>query len=104
MGGCGWNIDIVDADAGAADHFEAARLIEKFCGDLGRGADRKPVETRDCRGQLVFIFAEIGLKIDLDAAILEDLNSGGRQRIGDEDAGGHDGILCGQRNQRNMWG
>ncbi len=83
------NVDIVDADAGAADHFEIFGLLQHFRRDFGRGADRKPVEAVDRRGKLVLVLAEIGLEIDLDAAILEDRDRGGRQRVGDENAGSH---------------
>ena len=78
------NIDIVDADAGAADHLQAFGLFQHLRRDLGGGADRQAVEAVDRRGELVLVLAEIGLEIDLDAAILEDLDGGGRQRIGDE--------------------
>ena len=109
VGGGSRNIDIVDADAGAADDFEAVRLIEQLGGDFGRRADREAVEARDRGGELVFVLAEVGLKIDLDAAVLEDLDGGGRQRIRDENAGSRTlgamaEILYGQRNQRSMWG
>ncbi len=87
--GGGRNIDIVDADAGAADHFEAVGLFQKLGGDLGGGADGEAVEAVDRRGKLVLVLAEIGLEIDLDAAILEYLDGGGRQRIGDQNAGAH---------------
>src|SRR5262249_7463243 len=44
----------------------------------------------DDLGELVLVLAEVGLEIDLDAAILEDLNGSGRQGVGDENArGGH---------------
>ena len=86
------NVDIVDADAGAADHFQAFGLLQHLGRDLGRGADRKTVEAVDGLGELVLVLAEIGLEIDLDAAILENLDGGGRQRIGDQNAGGHGGI------------
>ena len=46
-------------------------------------------------GELLLVAAELGLEIDLDPVILEDLHGGGRERIGDEDFGWHDGILLG---------
>src|SRR6266540_3684892 len=49
------------------------------------------VVIADELGELLLVGAELGLEIDLDAAILEDLHGGGRERIGDEDFGGHDG-------------
>ena len=86
------NVDIVDADAGAADHLQPVRFFQKLGGDLGRRADGEAVETVDCRGELVLVLAEIGLEIDIDAAILEDLDGGRRQRVGDENSRSHDGI------------
>ena len=83
------NVDIVDADAGAADHLEVLGLLEDLGRDLGRGADGEAVEIADQLGQLILVAAELGLEIDLDAAILEDLDGGGGQRIGDENLGDH---------------
>ena len=91
--GGGRNVHIIDADAGAADHFEAIGLFQKLGGDLGRGADGEAVEAVDHRGKLVFVLAEIGLEIDGDAAILEYLDGGRRQRIGDQNTGVHGKIL-----------
>ena len=87
LGGRGGNLDIVDADAGAADHLQPRRLLDDLGGRLGGGADRKPVVIADDLGELVLVLAEIGLEVDLDAAILEDLHGGGRQRIGNENFG-----------------
>ena len=85
--GRGGNIDIVDADAGAADDFQAIGLFQKLGGDLGRRADGEAVEAVDDRGELVLVLAEVGLEIDLDAAILENRDRGGRKRIGDRERG-----------------
>ena len=70
--------------------FRLVRLLQDLGGDLGGGADRQAVEAADGLGELVLVLAEIGLEIDLDAAILEDRDGGGRQRIGNENFGGHD--------------
>ena len=91
-GGRRRNVDVVDADAGAADHLQAFRLLQHFGGDFGRGADGEPVEAVDGGGELVLVLAEIGLEIDLDAAVLEDRHSGRRQRVGDQNFGGSHGI------------
>ena len=64
--------------------FRFLRLLEHFGRDLGGRADGQAVETVDRLGELVLVLAEIGLEIDLDAAILEDRDGGGRQRVGDE--------------------
>ena len=70
-------IDIVDADAGPADHLEAGRALQHLGGDLRRRADRKPVEAADDLGETLPILAKFGPKIDLDAARLEN----GRRRL-----------------------
>ena len=89
LGGRRRNVDVVDADAGAADHLEVLRLLQDLRRDLGGRADREAVELADQRGELLLVVAEIGLEVDLDAAILEDLDGGGRQGIGDEHARSH---------------
>ena len=45
----------------------------------------------DDLGEFVFILADVGLEIDLDAARLENRDRGGRESIGDEDAWSHGG-------------
>jgi hypothetical protein len=91
--GGGRDVDIVDPDAGAPDHLEILGALEDFRRDLGGRADGEAVEIADQLGELVLIAAELGLKIDLNPVILEDLHGGGRERIGDEDFGRHGGIL-----------
>ena len=44
----------------------------------------------DDLGELVLVLAEIGLEIDVDAAVLEDLDRGIRQRVGNENLRFHD--------------
>ena len=83
------DIDIVDADAGAADDLQVLGLLQNFRRHLGGGADREAVIVADDGGELVLVLAEIGLEIDLDAAILENLHGGGRKSIGDQNFGGH---------------
>jgi len=46
-----------------------------------------PFVIADNLGELVLSLAEIGLEIDIDAAILENLHGGGRQRVGNENLG-----------------
>ena len=92
--GGGRDVDVVDADAGAADHLEGLGAREDLRRDLGGRADGEAVVVADDRGELVLVLAELGLEIDLDAAILEDLDGGGRKVVGDEHAGsGHWCIL-----------
>jgi len=71
------NIDIVDADAGAADDLEVFCIGENLRRHLGGRADGEAVKTADDFGELVFVLAETGLEIDLDAAVLEYLHGGG---------------------------
>ena len=88
----GGNIDIVDADAGAADDLEIGRGGDQLFGDLGRRADGEAVILADDFEQLVLVLAEVGQIIDLDAAILEDLHGGGGEFVGNENAGRHLGF------------
>jgi len=83
----GGNVDVVDADAGAADHFEPRGAFEQFRCHLGRRSDREAVIIADDPGE--FLFVEAGLHVDLDAAFLEDRDGGGREFVGDENAGCH---------------
>ena len=48
-GGGGGNVDIVDADAGAAHHLELLGGLDHFGGDLGGGADGDAVIVADDR-------------------------------------------------------
>ncbi len=79
-----------------------------FGGHLGGRADGEAVVIADQLGELFLVLAERGLEIDLDAAILEDLHGGGREGVGDENAGSHgfpyDVRRGRQRSQRSMWG
>ena len=85
--GRGRNVDVVDADAGAADDLQLRRPLEQLRGDLGRRADRKAVIVADDPGELVLV--EPGLDVDLDAALLEDGDGGGRKLVGNENARSH---------------
>ena len=87
LGRGGGNFDIVDADAGAADHLQLRRLGDDLRRRLGRRADGKAVIIADDLGKLVLVLAEIGLEVDVDAAVLEDLHGGRRQRVGNENFG-----------------
>ena len=90
LGGRRRDVDIVDADAGAADHLQLGRLLQNLRRHLGGRADGEAVVVADQLGELVLVLAERGLEVDLDAAILEDLHGGGREGVGDENAGSHD--------------
>ena len=85
----GGNVDIVDADAGAADDFQVFGAFEDLGRDLGRRADGEAVVIADDRGELVLVLAERRLEIDLDAALLENSDGGGRKSVGNEHARRH---------------
>ena len=91
----GGNVDVVDADAGAADDLQLRRALEQLGGDLGRGADRQAVIVADDLGELVLV--EPGLDVDLDPALLEDCDGGGGKLVGNENAGSHGRCLRGWR-------
>ena len=86
--GSGGDIDIIDPDAGAANHLEPAGGSENFLGDFGRAADREAVVIADAGDQLFRGLA--GDDIDLAAALFEDLRGVGVHLVGNEYAGlGH---------------
>ena len=86
------DIDIVDADTGAADHLQPLGALEELGRDLGRRTDGEAVETVDHFGELVLVGTELRLEHGLDAAILEDLDGGVGEGVGDEHFG-HGGFL-----------
>ncbi|MCY1306906.1 hypothetical protein D9M70_567920 [compost metagenome] len=84
------DIDIVDADAGAADDLEIGRSCNQLFRRLGGRADGKAVIVADDLGELVLVLAELRLEIDFDAAVAEDLDGGFRQFVGYENARCHE--------------
>ena len=90
-GGGGVDVDVVDADAGAADDFQMRRGAEQVGGDFRRRADRQAVIAADDRFQ--FVLREAGLHVDVDAAVFEDLHGGRGELVGDQDFG-HGGNSC----------
>ena len=85
----GRDIDIVDADTGAADDLEVGRGSDQLFRRLGGGANGKAIIIADNRGKLFLVFAELRLEIDIDAAITENLDGSFRQFIGYEYARCH---------------
>ena len=79
------DVDIVDADAGAAHDLELLGLGQHLGRHLGRRADRQAFVVADDGAQLGRLQA--GLEIDVAAALGKDLDRAGRQLIGDEHLG-----------------
>ena len=85
--GGGRNVDVVDADAGAADDFQFRRPLEQLGRHFGGGADGEPIIVANDFGELFLI--ESRFDVDLNAALLEDGDGGGRELIGNKNARGH---------------
>ncbi len=81
-GGSG-DIDIVDADAGAANDLEVGRRGQDLLRHLGRGADCEAIIFVDPRDKLILGFA--GDLVDLDPAFAEDLGGERRHFVGNQD-------------------
>ncbi len=84
------DVDVVDADAGAADDAQGAGLGDQVGGDLGRRADGEAVVAADDLGELRGVLAERRLEVDLDAAVAEDLHGGVGELVGNEYLGHED--------------
>ena len=84
-GGRRGDVDVVDADAGAADHAQpSVRGGDHLRRHLGGGADGEPIELADHFGELLLVGAELGLEFDIDATLAKDVDGGLRQGIGNE--------------------
>ena len=77
------HIDVVDADAGAADHLQIRCGGKDLGGHLCRGAHGEAVIVGD--GRLEVGRLQAGADIDLNAALAEDRDRVGAQFIGDQD-------------------
>src|SRR5690606_20904609 len=78
------NVDIVDADAGAANHLEVGRRSDQLLGHLGGGTNGEAVILADYFEHLLLVGTDIGKIVDLDAAILEYLHGRRRKLVGNE--------------------
>ena len=87
-----WNVHIVNANAGAADHFEICGSGNQLLGDFRRRADREAVVLADDFEQLVLVLAEVRQIIDFHATVFEDLNGGWGEFVRNEYAGRHAGL------------
>ena len=88
------NVDIVDPDTGTADHLELGRRRDDLLGDLAGRPNGKTIILADDFEQLVLVLAEIGLVVDVDAVVLEDLHGGLGKLVGNENLG-HRALLNG---------
>jgi hypothetical protein len=83
-------LDIVDADAGAAHRLEPVGAAQKLVGDLGGGSDGEPVIIADAGEKGLLVGAELRLVVDREAAVAHDLNRGFAQPVGDQHACCHE--------------
>lgn len=83
------NIDIVDANAGAADDLQIGRSLDQLFGRLGGGTNGQTIIIADDFGKFVLVLAKLRLEIDFDATIAENLDGGFRQFVGYEYARCH---------------
>src|SRR3954466_3526889 len=86
--GGGTDIDVVDADAGAADDLQVGGGVEQLPRHLGGGADREPVIWPDDGAQVGR--RQAGLEVHLDPAPAEDVDGGGGELVADENLGHRD--------------
>lgn len=85
MLGGGGEVDVVDADAGAADDLEAAGGgLEDLAADLGGAADNEGVAEGDLGAEL--LLGEVVGAIDV-GELAEELDAGVVQLLGDKDGG-----------------
>ena len=79
------DIDVVDANAGAADDPQSVRRLDHAPGDLCRAAHEQGVVLRDGGDEIVL--GESGAHIDANISVLpQPIDSLVGDRVGDEDA------------------
>jgi len=81
------NIDIVDADAGAADHFQPLAFSRSLAVTLVRSGCKARRKPPIAAAAWFLVLPKFGWKSHGYAAVLENLNGGGRKRIGDQNTG-----------------
>ena len=91
----GGDVDIVDADPGAADHLEVRGCGKHLVRNLGRGPDGKTVIVGDRGKQTILVLTQGRVESDIDAAVTKDLHGGIREFVGDKNFGGHWWRSCG---------
>ncbi len=87
------DVDIVDADAGAADDLQLGGGGDQLFGDLGRRADGEAVILADDFEQLVLVLAEIAAGSRPRRRDPEDLHGGGATVCRRRERGAHGGLL-----------
>ena len=87
--GRGGNVNIVDADSGPSNDPQTRGLRQYVGGHPCRGAYRQTIVIADDGSEFFLVLAEHRLKIDIDAPRFEDLDRGGGELIGDENARRH---------------
>ncbi len=80
----GGHVDVVDADAGADDRAELARVLQTLGGDLGLRADDAGIELAERGGEFVALETEAGF--DFDPGVPEQFDPGGFELVGDQHA------------------
>jgi hypothetical protein len=86
------NVNIVDADAGAADNFQSLGSFQDLGRHFRRRADGEAIVIGDRREQRVLVLTEVGHVIDIDPAIAENLHCRLGQLVGNQYAWRHDHI------------
>jgi hypothetical protein len=76
------DVDIVDADAGAADHAQVVGAADQLSGQLGRGADEDPVVAADALGEL--LVGPVDADVDREA-LAQHVHAGVGDLLLDED-------------------
>ena len=82
-------VNVIDADPCAADDLELGCFFKDRWRDFGCRPDRKTIIVADDFGQFFFVFSQLRHKINVDATITEDLNSGFAKFIRNEYFGCH---------------
>jgi hypothetical protein len=80
--GRGGDVDVVDADAGAADDAEARALLDQVGGHLRRRADEDAVVLADASRQIEVVCVERGVDVEV---LAQQLDAAGADLLGDED-------------------
>src|SRR5262249_3182132 len=82
--GCGGDVDVVHADAGADDGPQLAGVFEQLGGDARAAADDDAVGGAE--GLLQGGAGQAGPVINLDAGLAQEVEAGGFELVADQDA------------------